>query len=323
MIIGSSHRTDSSSKKKTIQRKDISSPKSIQFPVVQVKKFSSPPPSPLNTTPKPHGCSPLGYNPFFEPSASAEPQPPSPCIVPRAPLNNTETTPSYFTSPKATTTQTSDDLIEVSLQEQESYANSPKHCGSGVPASFIGQIDALCADFTTGSLTNPVDGSGVDEEPDQFVADYTRNSDTSKFYSLSSEPGRFDPKRETWQVIGRAGGGPYRDNSYSTADTFVQREPQDRHIFSNHTRTPELPPSDMVERHRAQNIQDLALYFYAFITSAIAITALILAALAICQIKSLQVPPGILLLGSVPIASSVTSSGIHPRVHHFHTETNT
>jgi hypothetical protein len=100
MIIGPPHRTDSSSKKKAIQRKDISSPKPIQFPVVQAKKFPSPPPSPLNTTPKPHDCSPLGCNPFFAPSASVESQPPSSSIDPRAPLNNIETTPSYCTSLK-------------------------------------------------------------------------------------------------------------------------------------------------------------------------------------------------------------------------------
>ncbi|KAH7382722.1 hypothetical protein DE146DRAFT_240101 [Phaeosphaeria sp. MPI-PUGE-AT-0046c] len=69
----------------------------------------------------------------------------------------------------------------------------------------------------------------------------------------------------------------------------------------------------MIERHRTQRPRDMAVYLYAIITSVLAVAALILAIMAICQIKGLKTPPPILVLRDVPAATPAHLSSPRPR----------
>lgn len=64
----------------------------------------------------------------------------------------------------------------------------------------------------------------------------------------------------------------------------------------------------MVERSGSQRLRNAAFYLLITITGVIAVSALVLAVLAVCQIKALQVPSTTLLLSSGLMASSTNSS---------------
>jgi hypothetical protein len=302
MLSSSSSLTKPPSQKKTVKGLKISNPQPVQLVwVADFEKFPSRSPS-LHDNPRgSHYFNPLESHLSPEPSTSADPQIPSPSIYP-APLDITKTAANCSIPPKATTLLTSDDFVEVSVQGEDSRADSPKHYSTEAPPSFVKEVNEIVhPDFTPGSLSFPDSNSGVDEVYAKFEGQDTPDFDTSKSYSLSSDPNR---NTGAWIEF-------YQKGPFWRQQAPIDEQVQDQPVSPNFNQTQEQPPSDMIERHRAQNRQDLALYLYAFITSTIAVAALVLAALAIGQIKSLKVPPGTLLLGSVPLVSSMTSSDIH------------
>lgn len=180
-------------------------------------------------------------------------------------------------SPVLTTTGES---VNAPLHRTVSFAKKLKRLNSGVPSSFVREVNEHFASHTSASDSD----RGVDES-------YARESVIAPGLS------RIDKKNNNTKSLDL---DSIRAGPYSTSTTSSGSNHSPKSTSRAELDEIEKCVERMLERHRVHRWRDVAVYLYAVITSVVAVAALVVAAVAICQVRGVRRAEGtVVVLGGV------------------------